>query len=232
MVRAPHAADPIFEQLAGAILRGELAPEAPLPPERVLSEEFGVSRIVLRQAVHRLADIGLVRVRQGGATVVVDPRRANDLRLIALYYRLAPHGDLAKSIRRDVIEKQFLQGLSLVDVFSRRASRESKDRLVVTTERFALETATEESFAAFVEAFWREIARSGRNRIFEMEVAWWYDALARAQPESEPTTTLAQRVTFYCELARRMLSGEHATHYYLAVIGPQLEALFAPDSDS
>ena len=117
-----HAADTIFEQLAAAILTGGLAPGAPLPPERILGEQFGVSRMVLRQAVHRLADVGLVRVRQGGATLVLDPGEAGDIRLIGLYYALDPGGERARTIRRDAIEKQSLQGLSLVDVCARRGS--------------------------------------------------------------------------------------------------------------
>src|SRR5579862_7219403 len=85
-----HAADEIFDQLAQAVLSGELAVGAPLPPERVLAERFGVSRIIARQAVHRLAEVGLVRVRQGGSTVVLDPEQSSDLRVIELLYRLGP----------------------------------------------------------------------------------------------------------------------------------------------
>src|SRR4051812_11071643 len=128
-VRRGHAADTIFEQLAAAILTGELEAGAPLPPERILGEQFGVSRMVLRQAVHRLADVGLVRVRQGGATLVLDPGEAGDIRLIGLYYALDPGGERARTIRRDAIEKQSLQGLSLVDVCGRRGSLAEKQQL-------------------------------------------------------------------------------------------------------
>jgi GntR family transcriptional repressor for pyruvate dehydrogenase complex len=44
VVRREHAADRIFDQLAEAIMRGDLAPGSALPPERSLAEEFGVSR--------------------------------------------------------------------------------------------------------------------------------------------------------------------------------------------
>ena len=124
-VRRGHAADSIFEQLAAAVLRGELTPGEPLPPERILGEQFGVSRIILRAAVHRLAEVGLVRVRQGGASIVLDPAEAGDIRLIGLYYSLDPGGEAARAIRRDAIEKQFLQGFSLIDVCARRGSASS-----------------------------------------------------------------------------------------------------------
>jgi GntR family transcriptional regulator, transcriptional repressor for pyruvate dehydrogenase complex len=228
-VQRGHAADTIFEQLAAAILTGELSPGAPLPPERILGDQFGVSRIVLRQAVHRLAEVGLVRVRQGGATIVLDPGEAGDIRLIGLYYALDPGGERARTIRRDAIEKQSLQGLSLVDVCSRRGSREEKQHLLDLALAFEEASGTEADFAAFEETFWRAVARSGKNRIFEMEVVWWYDTLADGRPAVESAPALAVRIAFYRELARLLVSGNGATQYYLAVTSPQLEALFAKD---
>src|SRR5262245_19105446 len=87
-----HAADHCFDRLARDILGGELAPGGHLPPERVLAERYGVSKLIVRQAVHRLAELNLVRVRQGGPTVVLDPDDAADMRVVALRYRLAPAG--------------------------------------------------------------------------------------------------------------------------------------------
>lgn len=226
-----HAADGIFEQLAAAILRGELPSGAPMPPERVLGEQFGVSRMVLRHAVHRLAEIGLVRVRQGGATMVLDPADVGDIRIIGLYYALDPGGKTARAIRRDAIEKQFLQGLSLIDVCNRRGSKEAKQKLLDLAKTFDESSATEGDFAAFEETFWRAVARAGKNRIYQMEVVWWYQTLANARPDVNPTTTLADRIAFYRELARLLAAGEGATVYYHAVTSPQLDALFAEDGE-
>ena len=224
-----HAADAVFAQLAGAILRGELAPGAPLAPERVLGEQFGVSRTVLRQAVHRLAEVQLVRVRQGGATMVLDPAEVGDIRLIGLYYSLDPGGEAARVIRRDAIEKQFLQGLSLVDVCARRGEAVDKARVLELALAFDEGSATEPAFAAFEEAFWRAVARAGKNRIFEMEVAWWYGVLASARPTIADPPSFAARIAFYRELARCLVAGSGATQYYLAVTSQQLDALFAQD---
>jgi DNA-binding FadR family transcriptional regulator len=196
----------------------------------VLGEQFGVSRIVLRQAVHRLADVQLVRVRQGGATVVLDPADAGDLRLIALYYFLDPGGEAARAIRRDAIEKQFLQGLSLIDVCARRGSREERASLLELTRAFDEKHALEPDFVAFEESFWRAVARAGKNRIFAMEVAWWYGTLAGARPSAAADAPpIAVRIAFYRELARRLVEGTGATQYYLSVTSPQLDALFAKD---
>lgn len=221
-----HAADAIFDQLAAAILSGEIEANAPLPPERVLGEQFGVSRVVLRQAVHRLADVGLVRVRQGGATMVLDPSEGGDIRLIGLYYALDPGGTHARRIRRDAIEKQSLQGLALIDVCARRATKKEREAIHTLTLGFDDKHATEETYAAFEESFWRAVARAGKNRIFEMETVWWYGVLGDARPIPDAAPPLPVRVAFYRELGRRLEEGRGASSYYLSITTPQLEALF------
>jgi DNA-binding FadR family transcriptional regulator len=84
--------DQVFESLARSILTGELKPNGPLPTQRELARSFGSSALVVRQAIHRLEDLGLVRVRQGSTTVVLDPDQATDIRLIQLRMVLAPRG--------------------------------------------------------------------------------------------------------------------------------------------
>lgn len=65
-------ADTIVEQLETMILEGTLQPGERLPPERVLAEQFGVSRPSLREAVKRLAARGLLTSRQGGGNYVTE----------------------------------------------------------------------------------------------------------------------------------------------------------------
>lgn len=65
--------DRLASLLMQRIESGELAPEAKLPTEQKLSEQFGVSRTVVREAVSRLKSIGMLTSRQG-AGVFVSPR--------------------------------------------------------------------------------------------------------------------------------------------------------------
>ena len=229
LARRGHVADEVFDQLAGAIMRGELAPGTALPPERILAERHGVSRIIARQGVHRLAEMGLVRVRQGGATLVLDPHEATDLRVLALFYRFAPRSGAKGAHKRadvsDMIEKQYLQGLSIVEVASRRASSASLQAAREMVERVAATPAELARFGEFEERFWRTLAVAGKNRIFRMEVGWWYEALperplARAVAAASP----AVRIGFYRELARRLAEQDAPTEYYLATVRPILDA--------
>ena len=60
----------VVEGLVNVIVSGELSPGDSLPPELPLSQQFGVSRTVLRESVKRLEEKGLVKVVQGRGTVV------------------------------------------------------------------------------------------------------------------------------------------------------------------
>src|SRR5947207_4957185 len=67
----------LFEQLAGEIRSGRLAPSARLPTEEALTRAARVSRTVVREAVAALRAEGLVVTRQGvGAFVSAEPQRA------------------------------------------------------------------------------------------------------------------------------------------------------------
>jgi len=224
----PVAADLVFDRLALEILRGDLPANTLLPPERVFASRFHVSRIIVRQAIHRLADLGLVRVRQGGGTLVLDPAEPTDLRLLALYYRLAPQRISGGPSVEDMIEKQYLQGLSIVSVAARRATPEALDRVARLVDAFAAGDESTRPIAELEEHFWRALAKSGGNRIFVMEVAWWYETL-RDRPLAPSVRRLSRRarVGFYVELARRLVAHAQPVEYYVAVMNAVLDALFA-----
>jgi GntR family transcriptional regulator, transcriptional repressor for pyruvate dehydrogenase complex len=66
-------ADRLAARLAAGVERGRLAPGDRLPTEAQLSLEHGVSRSVVREAVHRLKSRGLLVSRQGSGVYVAAP---------------------------------------------------------------------------------------------------------------------------------------------------------------
>lgn len=62
-------------------LLGTLGPGEPLPPERTLAAQFGVSRSTVRQAVTDLVAAGLVQRIHGSGNYPVDPKVLLPLRL-------------------------------------------------------------------------------------------------------------------------------------------------------
>jgi GntR family transcriptional repressor for pyruvate dehydrogenase complex len=71
-VRQRRLSDDIVSQLETMILEGTLRAGERLPAERVLAEQFGVSRPSLREAIQKLAARGLLVSRQGGGNYVAD----------------------------------------------------------------------------------------------------------------------------------------------------------------
>lgn len=68
--RRTTLADSIYHSLFSRISNGDYPANLKLPPEMVLAKEFGVSRPVLRSALERLRNEGLVYSRQGAGSYV------------------------------------------------------------------------------------------------------------------------------------------------------------------
>lgn len=64
----------IAEAVSGLLRSGRLPPGYPLPPERVLCDHFGVSRMTLRQAMGTLERDGLIFSHRGKGTFVAHDR--------------------------------------------------------------------------------------------------------------------------------------------------------------
>ncbi|MDP2699800.1 FadR/GntR family transcriptional regulator [Thalassospira sp.] len=77
-VRKPRVAlaDRVYHSLFSRITNGEYAPNSKLPPENVLATDLEVSRPVLRTALERLREEGLVYSRQGAGSYVRPAKHA------------------------------------------------------------------------------------------------------------------------------------------------------------
>jgi GntR family transcriptional repressor for pyruvate dehydrogenase complex len=68
----PKLSARVAEALRSQLLSGDFAPGQKLPTESRLTESFGVSRTVIREALAALAADGLVQARQGAGVFVVN----------------------------------------------------------------------------------------------------------------------------------------------------------------
>lgn len=78
-----HLSDRVAGTLRQRIESNEWAPQYKLPIEAQLAQEFGVSRTVVREAIARLKNEGLVRGRQGSGVFVTDSAAIRPLRIDA-----------------------------------------------------------------------------------------------------------------------------------------------------
>ena len=73
-VKKSSASDQVFEQLKDNLIQGTWKPGEKLASENELASLFGVSRITIRQALSRLAALGLVETRLGEGSFVAEPK--------------------------------------------------------------------------------------------------------------------------------------------------------------
>lgn len=215
-----RAADYVFETLSRAILLGELTPGSVLATQRALSQQFGVSPLVVRQATHRLEELGLVRVRQGSTTIVLDPNEAGDLRLTQLQLELATPGDRLSLAAR---EMQSLSTLPLLTLAERRIQEDELEEIDALIDSLPEQPSMREQLT-FRRQFWGRIARATRNPILEHQIRWWARVMKdiesrNAQSVGVTEPPLAPR-SIYKGLTRAMRRRRGTVEYWLKVIEP------------
>ncbi len=119
--RRPRLSDSIVEQVEQLIVQGVLKPGHELPAERLLAQQFGVSRPSLREALLLLESRGLLTLARGGGFMVADvtaPTLTNPL-----VHLLQAH----ESAELDVLELR--HGLELVAAYFAALRATDEDRL-------------------------------------------------------------------------------------------------------
>ncbi|MFD3747083.1 FadR/GntR family transcriptional regulator [Nocardia sp. NPDC058633] len=222
----------VFEQIAAEVLGGELAAGSALPSERQLAEALGVSRPAVREALQRLAAAGLVAVRQGEATTVLDYRRSAGLEVLP---RLLLRGDsIDPAVARSILEARLHNGPKIAELAAARVRRaqgaavdgeltllrESVDALVAESNPLAQQRVALE--------FWDHIldlADSIAFRLmYSMLRAAYEPALAALAPIMSAEVGNADA---YRDLAAAITAGEpeRAADTARALLGPATTAL-------
>lgn len=94
----------IAADLAERVRAGDFGADGALPPQRTLSEQYGVTLMTLRQALQLLQDEGLIEQRPGRGTFVVPPDLAHDqANLRSLADELSTQG---VPLRTEVLSRQ------------------------------------------------------------------------------------------------------------------------------
>lgn len=119
--------DDVFDQLLGRVVDGRVAPGETLLSERRMAEALGVSRPAVREALGRIAAMGLVDVRQGGATVVNDLRRRGGLDLLPRL--LVRGGEIDPAVAHSILEARLWNGPKVAALAAQRAPEGTADVL-------------------------------------------------------------------------------------------------------
>lgn len=168
--------DAVVDQLADAIVERELGPGERLPGERDLALQFRVSRIVVREALVRLAQRGLVEVRPGVGTFVARMSATSVTDPLRLYLRRHRIGHASLFEVRHALEP------AIAAAASRAATEAQLAAMAANLERtFALADAPDadavEAFAWADLEFHQLLAAASGNALFELLLAPLIDRL-------------------------------------------------------
>lgn len=173
---APTAAQMAVSALQKMIEEEQLAPSAPLPPQRELAKELDVSRATLREALSILATIGLVSIEPGRGTFV---RARSDAAEMAPTpsWRFA-----ARYSPAEVYQFRYIAESHAAQLAAMNHTDAEMEELQENLQAFR-RAARELDFAAFAQIdfeFHQLIMRFSRNRL----LADMHDSFARILLES------------------------------------------------
>jgi GntR family transcriptional repressor for pyruvate dehydrogenase complex len=155
----------LAERLEREILTGKLAPGDRLPSERELSEQLGVSRSVVREALGRLASLGLVKSTHGSGTRVEAPSS----RQVTLgYQRLLSRPDFRLE---DLAEVRLPLETAIAGLAALKRTEEHLARLQETQQVLGNPDSTLAEQVQADMAFHGVLAEATRNPLFQTVLA-------------------------------------------------------------
>ncbi|MDF1478598.1 FadR/GntR family transcriptional regulator [Leifsonia sp. H3M29-4] len=138
---------------------GEIEPGAPLPPESVLCESYGVGRSVVREALQALDAKGFIVVRQGSVATVAPKYHWHVLDQEFLEVTNAEEYFSLLQEARELLEPR------LASIAATRASDEAIDEMFDINQRLASVKDSPEQHAELDIAFHDAVARATDNAI-------------------------------------------------------------------
>jgi GntR family transcriptional repressor for pyruvate dehydrogenase complex len=235
-VRRQGATDAVFEQMAGQIVSGDLAPGVTLPAERELAMQLSVSRPALREALQRLAQVGLIRIRQGGGTRVLDWATGAGLDLLPrLLFR--DDGTLNADVVRSIFEMREVVGADAASLCAIRAS----DGQVQAIQSAAAGLSDDDTVTDLAQAaleLWNLLITGSGNVVYRMAFNSMNAAYQPALPvmaqilSEELRDTQAHRALANAVAQRDPASAKAAAHYVLRRSAQQREDALAAISQA
>ena len=163
---APMVRDRLYEQVAQQIQQLIVDEGWPadnrIPTERELGEQFGVSRTVIREALKALSERGLVAIRPGRGTFVVDPGAG------ALKEPMKLAFQRQNISYRELVEARRVLEIEIAELAAQRARPEQMELLRASIEEMDAAMGDVERFIRTDHKFHLVLAEATQNRMFPM----------------------------------------------------------------
>lgn len=166
-VQSASLADKVFAQLLGEIVKGTYSAGDKLPAERKLSEVFEVNRHVVREALKRLEQVGLIRISQGGSTEVRDFRQSGGLDVLGLMAGHALAADKALGYWRSILEMRAAIAADTARLCAQRASPALKAEISALTAQMQ-NTQDDQALFALEVRYWDTVLAGADNLAYRL----------------------------------------------------------------
>ena len=158
--------DTVFADISEKIIKGDLHPGAALPSERQLSELLGVNRGAVREAVKRLQQAGLVEVRHGGSTTVLDYLDTGGMELLP-HLIFSPEGVMRVEVARSIVSMRQTMAPDLARACAKKRKPDNLETLQSLLKQMQ-ETDQLEDLQTLAFAYWKEVVAGGRNIAYRL----------------------------------------------------------------
>jgi GntR family transcriptional repressor for pyruvate dehydrogenase complex len=205
VVARQRLSDQVTQHLRELIIEGELAAGQALPSERKLAEQFGVSSVVIREALKTLSVSGLVEIRHGVGSFVTSPDQ----------WRVAePMATLIRDGTADLLHVVEARAIIEIEISALAAARHDATALLAldaALERMEDSLQDPVANAAADMEFHRALAASAANPVLELVL----------QPLLAPIQTNMLRGTRLPDATRRALTEHRRIREAIAARDPE-----------
>lgn len=162
-------ADAVVIDLASAIITGCFSPGSVIPTEQVLGERYDVSRTVVREALARLAGVGLLEVRHGLGSVVLERQRWREIDADLLQIRTA--AGLIDDLLPDLFDIRRMVELEVAERAARQRTPEDLCILAMIMEQLQASMGEPEAYNAADIAFHDALIGASGNELLRVLIA-------------------------------------------------------------
>lgn len=217
-------ADQVSSQLKESIFQGEYQPGEKIPPEHQLVKSFGVSRVIVREAIRNLEQAGLIEIKRGpkGGAFVLPMKHDAVFQVIRDMLRLG-NAKVAHimEVRLDV--EPVVAGLA-----AERATAEDMEMLSRGIED--MPDAPGDKYVAWNVKFHRLLAKCAHNPMYEILVNILMDFTEELILKIKPSERIIHDTTSHPELLELVRQGDvegarRKMRFHLEDIVPTLKEL-------
>lgn len=196
----------VAEIISEQIISGKYPPNTLLPPEPQLCQRMGVSRTVIREAVKRLESSGLVHVRRGIGTTVLDARHDSVSRPLKILLRRRNNSV------QDLLEVRKIVEVGIAGLAAQRRKRENLQSMEQAIRMMHDTPGEPEGYIHADLGFHTEVARATQNPTFLIILEVFQELLreSRVASFSGPRVVLmraAQHDRIYQAIRKRDVRG-------------------------